>query len=76
MSIYSTASLTMLGGREEQQDAYCLERRRGELLAAVCDGIGGLPGRRGGQPERRAGPADHVSQKPAGCALLPLPAGD
>lgn len=38
MSIYSTASLTMLGGREEQQDAYCLERRRGELLAAVCDG--------------------------------------
>ena len=43
LSRYSTASLTMLGGREEQQDAYCLERRRGELLAAVCDGIGGLP---------------------------------
>ena len=43
LSRYSTATLTMLGGREEQQDAYCLERRRGELLAAVCDGIGGLP---------------------------------
>ena len=43
LSRFSTASLTMLGGREEQQDAYCLERRRGEILAAVCDGIGGLP---------------------------------
>ena len=43
MSIYSTATLTMLGGREEQQDAYCLERRWGEIFAAVCDGIGGLP---------------------------------
>ncbi len=43
LSRYSTASLAMLGGREEQQDAYCLERRWGELLAAVCDGIGGLP---------------------------------
>ena len=52
MSIYSTASLTMLGGREEQQDAYCLERRRGELLAAVCDGIGGLPD--GAQASRSA----------------------
>ena len=40
MSIYSTATLTMLGGREEQQDAYCLERRWGEIFAAVCDGIG------------------------------------
>ena len=52
MSIYSTATLTMLGGREEQQDAYCLERRWGEIFAAVCDGIGGLPD--GAQASRSA----------------------
>ena len=52
MSIYSTASLTMLGGRDEQQDAYCLERRWGEIFAAVCDGIGGLPD--GAQASRSA----------------------
>lgn len=40
---YTASAQSLLGGREEQQDAYCLERRRGELLAAVCDGIGGLP---------------------------------
>ena len=40
---YTASAQSLLGGREEQQDAYCLERRWGELLAAVCDGIGGLP---------------------------------
>ena len=35
---YTASAQSLLGGREEQQDAYCLERRRGELLAAVCDG--------------------------------------
>ena len=52
LSRYSTATLTMLGGREEQQDAYCLERRWGEIFAAVCDGIGGLPD--GAQASRSA----------------------
>ena len=52
LSRYSAATLTMLGGREEQQDAYCLERRWGEIFAAVCDGIGGLPD--GAQASRSA----------------------
>ena len=40
---YTASAQSLLGGREEQQDAYCLERRWGEIFAAVCDGIGGLP---------------------------------
>ena len=41
---YAASTWSLLGDREEQQDAFCLVRRRGALFAAVCDGIGGLPG--------------------------------
>ena len=41
---YTASAWSLLGDREEQQDAFCLVRRRGALFAAVCDGIGGLPG--------------------------------
>lgn len=43
MERYAVCAASLLGGREEQQDAYCLDGRRGEVFAAVCDGIGGLP---------------------------------
>ncbi|MFR7743788.1 MAG: hypothetical protein ACLU3I_11235 [Acutalibacteraceae bacterium] len=53
-----------------------LERRRGELLAAVCDGIGGLPDGAPGQPERRAGLLTAFHKNPQAAPSLPLPAGD
>ncbi|SDB25529.1 Serine/threonine protein phosphatase PrpC [Ruminococcaceae bacterium FB2012] len=44
MSDYETASRSLLGARDEQQDSFLLTEQGGVLLAAVCDGMGGHSG--------------------------------
>lgn len=42
--LYRTSVRCDLGTREEQQDRYCLRSDREQLLAVVCDGMGGTDG--------------------------------
>lgn len=37
-----TTARSIIGSREEQQDSYIIKSSRKSILAAVCDGIGGL----------------------------------
>lgn len=41
-STYQTTARSIIGSREEQQDSYIIQPYRKSILAAVCDGIGGL----------------------------------
>ncbi len=45
-SRYEVASFSYIGGRQEQQDCACAVVKEDELLAAVCDGMGGMSGGR------------------------------